>query len=251
MGGEPPEDFKKKSLEKNLEAKRNRAKAAVSKKERGRERDRTKEGGRDDRSRSRRATEDKEEEDEKPDKEAPAEKEGEDAEETTQEVELTDEEKKWWFFRSDTEDIPRKDLSSSFSRFGLPEEGEGFDEIRYAWQPRDACVDYLTQWMAEKKLTQRVEEIVPGSWFRAAIDEWQSLFTNWKRKEKSWKDSSVRLREGPGSWRQKSAKQNGSKRANLRPNAKKQEEQKRQEEEEKSKEDKKAEEDDVKMDEKD
>merc|ERR1712064_221283 len=68
-------------------------------------------------------------------------------------------------------------------------------------------------------LTQRVEELVPGSWFRSAVDDWQTIFSTWKRKHGNWKENSVRDRGRPG-WRQKSAKENGSKKPSLKPNAK-------------------------------
>merc|ERR1712187_169077 len=184
----------KKAQEKNLEAKQ--AKAAEAKKKRNTsrdrmERDQTRSRGRDrSRSRSRKREDDDEEEDEKADKE------GGDDDEAAKEVELTEEENRSWFFRNETEDLPRKDLSSSFTRFAIPDDSEGFDEIRYAWQKRDGCVDYLTRWLAEKKLTQRVEELQPGSWFRSAVDEWQSLLNTWKRKHNCWKDSAYRDRGG-------------------------------------------------------
>merc|ERR1712083_584322 len=73
---------------------------------------------------------------------AAEEKKVEEVEETVEEamqkaeaaVELTEEEKSEWFKKSETPDLEKKTLSSSFSKFSLPDKSEGFDEIRYAWQ---------------------------------------------------------------------------------------------------------------------
>merc|ERR1711870_214674 len=95
-------------------------------------------------------------------------------------------------------------MSNSFAKFCFPETSEGFDEVRYAWQPQEACAEYLKTWLTERKLTTRVEDLQPGQWFTSYYDRWNSLYANWKRRHNDWKDSAVRLKEGPNaSWRRK------------------------------------------------
>merc|ERR1711870_63548 len=111
------------------------------------------------RNKKRKAAHDKKEEENKSadametDKGADAaaeEKKVEEAEETVEEamqkaeaaVELTEEEKNQWFNKSETPDLEPKTLSSSFSKFSLPDKSEGFDEIRYAWQQASAVNEY-------------------------------------------------------------------------------------------------------------
>merc|ERR1712194_985744 len=51
-----------------------------------------------------------------------------------EEVKLTSEEKGTWFAKSAVEDLTQKDLAKIFPTFSLPEKGEGFDAVKYAWQ---------------------------------------------------------------------------------------------------------------------
>merc|ERR1712176_95298 len=102
-------------------------------------------------------------------------------------VELTAEEKNLWFRKHSVDDMLKKDLAQSFSGFTLPTKNEGFDEIKFAWQPADACAEYLKAWIAERKLTQRVEDLQPGSWFKDQWVEWTKLLQEWRKKHSDWK----------------------------------------------------------------
>eukprot|EP00927_Polykrikos_kofoidii_P025584 TRINITY_DN2295_c0_g1_i1.p1 TRINITY_DN2295_c0_g1~~TRINITY_DN2295_c0_g1_i1.p1 ORF type:complete len:987 (+),score=185.05 TRINITY_DN2295_c0_g1_i1:62-2962(+) len=90
-------------------------------------------------------------------------------------VQLTEEEEKLWFYQSKVKDLSTRELGRQFANFSIPTEEEGFDEIRFVWQQRSECEDYLKQWIAEKKLTQRVEDLQPGDWFKRKWSEWQDF----------------------------------------------------------------------------
>merc|ERR1712187_212326 len=81
-------------------------------------------------------------------------------------IELSDREKSISFKKADVPDIDSKEFSKIFSTFTIPEKSEGFDEIRYVWQKAPACEEYLKKWIVERKLTERVEDLQPGQWFK-------------------------------------------------------------------------------------
>merc|ERR1712194_419706 len=87
-------------------------------------------------------------------------------------VELTSQEKGTWFATSSVDDINKKDLAKSFASFSLPEKGEGFDAVKYAWQKDAKADEYMKSWISERKLTQRVEDLAPGDRFREQQTEW-------------------------------------------------------------------------------
>lgn len=103
-------------------------------------------------------------------------------------VELSEEEKRVWFRKPLVEDLGKKELGQSFANFSLPSADEGFDEVRFAWQPEEACMEYLKAWIAERKLTQRVEDLQPGAWFREQWQEWGALLQQWRARHGRWQD---------------------------------------------------------------
>jgi len=109
--------------------------------------------------------------------------------------ELTEQEKQLLFKKPTIEDLSRKDMANSFSSFSIPTEDEGFDEIRFVWQGEEDCAEYLKKWISEKKLTQRVEELKPGAWFKEQRETWQRSVSSWKRKLEELKDPKKRPAE--------------------------------------------------------
>merc|ERR1712217_193331 len=107
-------------------------------------------------------------------------------------VELTEQEKSICFSKPETEDLNSKDFSRVFSTFTIPDETEEFDEIRYMWQKGPACAEYLKKWISERKLTQRVEDLNPGSWFGTQLREWNALVSEWRKRHGDWKDPARR-----------------------------------------------------------
>merc|ERR1711920_730524 len=70
-----------------------------------------------------------------------------------------------------------------------PEKEEGFDEIRYDWNKNGKAKDYMKNWVLEKKLITRVENLVPGQWFYAKQREWQKTFGHYQAKQNEWRAS--------------------------------------------------------------
>lgn len=110
-------------------------------------------------------------------------------------VELTDEEKSLWFPQDDKiSDLTAKDISAHFADFSIPTKAEGFDEVRFVWSKQAISEEYLASWIKERKLTQRIEDLQPGNWFKEQWVEWQRLYEAWRSRQNEWKDSSRRGR---------------------------------------------------------
>merc|ERR1719510_723833 len=167
--GEPPEDFKASVCQRLLQEKREKAASDARRK-----------WAQAERMKVETKVETKEEDgdggEEKKDEEGTLEDAVKKAEEA---VELTKEERSAWFRKPTVEDLSKKELSQTFSSFMLPSEEEGFDEVRYVWQPREACESYLEAWIRERKLTQRVEDLQPGTWFKEQWQAWSSILQEW------------------------------------------------------------------------
>eukprot|EP00449_Zooxanthella_nutricula_P026642 CAMPEP_0198529256 /NCGR_PEP_ID=MMETSP1462-20131121/25646_1 /TAXON_ID=1333877 /ORGANISM="Brandtodinium nutriculum, Strain RCC3387" /LENGTH=808 /DNA_ID=CAMNT_0044259097 /DNA_START=1 /DNA_END=2423 /DNA_ORIENTATION=+ len=138
----------------------------------------------------------KEEEDEemKPKEDEPEEeeeKEEEEAEEQMDEdppkVTLTAEEKKLVFRKIAVPDLTSYALSTSFTKFTIPDKDEGFDEVRCDWAPAAKCKEYLKQWVQDKKTTTRIEDLQPGEWFTCRWKEWQKCLSAWHAKQNAYK----------------------------------------------------------------
>ena len=104
------------------------------------------------------------------------------------EVKLSDSEMQSWFQKQNDGDIPEKDLAKVFSDFSLPSVDEGFQEIQFIWQGEEDCSKHLKKWIAERKLTQRVEDLKPNDWFKKQAELWQQSMLKWKRKHEDWHD---------------------------------------------------------------
>jgi len=89
-------------------------------------------------------------------------------------------------------DISAEALTESFSKFSLPEKGEGFDEIRYEWSAKHQCEDYLKKWMLERQRSLRVDDLEPGDWFREQRQRWQKQVQEWAAKHKAYHSAKVK-----------------------------------------------------------
>lgn len=106
----------------------------------------------------------------------------------TEAVELSEHEKSAWFPKLAKEDLTKKDLCRSFSSFSIPTKEEGFDELKFAWQPAPKATEYLKAWVAEKKLTQRIEDLQPGARFKEQLAEWNKALQDWRRRHSDRRD---------------------------------------------------------------
>jgi len=108
-------------------------------------------------------------------------------------IELTQEEKKLWYLKSAIPDLDANAIATSFAKFSLPTKEEGFDEVRYVWQPEDNSAKHLREYVLEKKLTQRVEDLEPSAWFKEEWSKWQKTRKAWlqRKKETDKKKESV------------------------------------------------------------
>merc|ERR1712232_960276 len=80
--------------------------------------------------------------------------------------ELTEEEKQLWYRKSPNSDLSERVLGRSYARFSIPSADEGFDEIRFVWEPKDKCEPFLRDWILNLKKTQKIEDLEPGEWFK-------------------------------------------------------------------------------------
>jgi hypothetical protein len=103
-------------------------------------------------------------------------------------VKLNDDDKKQWFSKGSVSDLTAKDLGNSFASFSLPDRSEGFDEIRYVWRDAAGCAEYMKKWIAEHKLTQRVEDLQPGQWFHDLCKAWDNRLSKWQKIHSDFKD---------------------------------------------------------------
>jgi len=132
------------------------------------------------------AVEEEKEEPKEEEKEEPeAEKEDEESEPPV--VELTDAEKKNYFLPKATPDLTPQVMSSSYGKFSTPDDAEGFDDIVYEWEKGEKATAYLKQWVLNKKLTTRVDDLRPGKDFKEKKEEFAKLTKEWKDKLAAWK----------------------------------------------------------------
>eukprot|EP00408_Alexandrium_pacificum_P067235 CAMPEP_0171179032 /NCGR_PEP_ID=MMETSP0790-20130122/13051_1 /TAXON_ID=2925 /ORGANISM="Alexandrium catenella, Strain OF101" /LENGTH=889 /DNA_ID=CAMNT_0011643959 /DNA_START=48 /DNA_END=2714 /DNA_ORIENTATION=+ len=217
MMGEPPAAFRKYTQEKALKVKQDasdadfrtkkaeeKRKKALEKRQKQIERERKKAAKltkkkqealkkklEDEKKRKERAAKgEPEEEESKPEeeeeKESEEEKEDEEMEEPEEDppkVEMTAEEKKAFFRKMPVPDLSGYTLSTSFQKFSVPEEEEGFDQVRYEWSKGDKCKEYLRTWVRDRKLTTRVEDLEPSEWFNNRWKDWQKALQAWHAKQ--------------------------------------------------------------------
>jgi len=102
-------------------------------------------------------------------------------------AELTAEEKKQWFRKTPDPDLSAYALSTAFMKFSIPDQEDAFDEVRYEWYKGDKCKDYLQEWVRDRKLTIRVEDLQPSEWFATKWKEWQKTLQSWHTKQNQYK----------------------------------------------------------------
>jgi len=107
-------------------------------------------------------------------------------------AQLDEEEQKLWFLPKPTTDMVSSVFNSTFADFSLPSVDEDFNEIRYEWASEVTAIEYMRSWMQAKKITTRIEDLVPSEWFLSRTMEWQRLSQEWQGKQKEFKQDPVR-----------------------------------------------------------
>jgi len=132
----------------------------------------------------------KEEPKEEAKEEAKEEEEDEEPEEWEKEppvVELTEEEKSTKFQPKGTTDLTPAMLSAAYAKFSIPEKAEGFSDIKFEWDNEAASKSYLQKWVAEQKITCRIDSLQPGKWFKETSAAWTKVLREWQAKQKAYK----------------------------------------------------------------
>merc|ERR1712187_838301 len=129
----------------------------------------------------------KKEEEEKEEEEEAEEPEEEDPEPEKETAKLTAEEEKAWFRPMKVPDLTPSDLNKYFVKFSLPQKTEGFDEVRYEWQQAAKCKERLDNYVADKKLTAKMEDLTPSEWFSDKWKSWQKAVQSWQSRVSMYK----------------------------------------------------------------
>merc|ERR1712194_341384 len=80
-------------------------------------------------------------------------------------------------------DLTARSMSSSFTKFTIPEKEEGFDEIQCEWTKTSTkCQEFMKNWVLDKKATTRIEELVPGQWFHQRVGDMKAAVKLWHGK---------------------------------------------------------------------
>jgi len=109
-------------------------------------------------------------------------------EEPAEPIVLTEEEKKMVHRKNDLPDLSEKVVSKFYTSFSLPTAEEGFDDIKYEWSPADKCAERMKAFIHSLKLTQKVEDLQPGAWFKEQKAAWDKAVSGWRKMQNEWKD---------------------------------------------------------------
>jgi len=101
-------------------------------------------------------------------------------------MDLTDEEKKLTFRKLAHSDMTTANLASAFGNFTLPTKAEGFQDIKFVWSKQPDCEKKLKSWKMAKKSTERIEDLVPGDWFKEQYESWTKEREEMKKKAKEF-----------------------------------------------------------------
>jgi len=118
--------------------------------------------------------------------EAESEGEPEPTETPAAKVTLTAEEKALKFAAHAVADLTPSALALSFTKFSFPADDE-FDTVKYSWAKEKEAAAYLKNWILEKKLVTRVEDISPSAGFKQKSQQWSSTLQQWKTKQADYR----------------------------------------------------------------
>eukprot|EP00746_Dinoflagellata_sp_MGD_P165231 gnl/MRDRNA2_/MRDRNA2_94380_c0_seq1.p1 gnl/MRDRNA2_/MRDRNA2_94380_c0~~gnl/MRDRNA2_/MRDRNA2_94380_c0_seq1.p1 ORF type:complete len:900 (-),score=253.48 gnl/MRDRNA2_/MRDRNA2_94380_c0_seq1:99-2798(-) len=102
-------------------------------------------------------------------------------------AELTEDDLKVVFRKQTVSDLTAAAVSQIFRHVSLPDIADGFDDIKYCWDQKDAASKYIREWVLKQKREQRVEDIAIGDWFKEKWAAWQKEVTDLRRKQTEFK----------------------------------------------------------------
>eukprot|EP00927_Polykrikos_kofoidii_P030738 TRINITY_DN26467_c0_g1_i1.p1 TRINITY_DN26467_c0_g1~~TRINITY_DN26467_c0_g1_i1.p1 ORF type:complete len:1248 (+),score=283.84 TRINITY_DN26467_c0_g1_i1:65-3745(+) len=190
--GEPDDEYKAFVQNLVLKEKQHEAEQAHAKREATKQRKRLLEERRQKVQHAKKARiRDDEQKHEEVESEAKEEQQEEDAQED-QPIELAEEEKQQWYRKLPIPEMSATEISRNFAKFSLPSKEEGFDEIKYVWQPEEASADIMRAWILGRKRTQRAEDLQPSQWFKDEWNKWTKHLQVWRQLHGAWKDQGKR-----------------------------------------------------------
>jgi len=189
--GKPNDKFKGMVQNKILKAKQDKADAAFKAKKEADAKKKMIEKRKQELEQKKKADSEKKDEETK---DEPMEK-PEEEEEEPPVVELTEEEKAMNFPKSAHADLTPAVLRSSYAKFTTPQDDEGFDDISYEWEDAAKSAAYLQNWVLNKKLTTRIDDIKPGQFFKDKAVEFEKAYKEWQTKQKATKKPAKKATE--------------------------------------------------------
>jgi len=107
-------------------------------------------------------------------------------------ITLSEEEKSVVHRKPPLPDISDRILAKAYADFSLPSKDEGFDDVSFVWQGQAECASIVKSWVLERKLTQKVDDLQPGEWFKAEWAKWQSSVQEWRKVQTDFKNPAQR-----------------------------------------------------------
>jgi len=115
-----------------------------------------------------------------------------DMDEDPPKVELSDEEKKMKFRAVKVPDMMPVVLALHFTKFEMPTAAEGFADIKYEFGDATKAKEYMKNWILDRKITTRVEDLLPGDYVPAKLKEFVGSNKLWNQQLNEYKASLVK-----------------------------------------------------------
>lgn len=85
-------------------------------------------------------------------------------------------------------DVSKNVFNHNFEKFSLPNAEEGFSKINYLWDKEPKAEEYLTKFVYDRKIREKVSGLAPSSWFKEKMEGWNQARIEWRRKQREWND---------------------------------------------------------------
>ncbi|KAF4665123.1 hypothetical protein FOZ61_000163 [Perkinsus olseni] len=102
-------------------------------------------------------------------------------------------------------DLTKDAVTSAFLRFSLPSADEElrpgvpvFNGIRFVWDGEEEARTYLTTWIKNHKILERVSSIKgPSEWFTKQLESWTQTKVEWRKLDRMYRDKkTAAIKEG-------------------------------------------------------